>query len=93
MLFAPDSATAHGGLCAALFKLENYKQAAESCRRRVELEPDSSPARLNLGRSLRMQGRCNEALEQYKKHESLGSPLATSLFKMIYGDKILSARR
>lgn len=46
----------------------------------------------NLGVIYAASGRKDEALEQYKQLQSLGSPLATTLFRTIYGDKILSAR-
>jgi len=39
------------------------------------------------------EGKRDAALEQYRKLQSLNSPLASSLFRVVYGDKLLNARR
>jgi tetratricopeptide (TPR) repeat protein len=59
----------------------------------LSLRPDYAEAHEALGVIYYASGKRDAALEEYKKLQSLNSPLAGALFRFIYGDRILEARR
>ena len=64
----PESASAHAGMGAALFRLGQYEQAAESLAQAVSLRPDALPisAFHLLADALRRRQRYEEAIEIYR---------------------------
>lgn len=89
----PDYAEVYYQMAYVQLMRREYAEARESCARALALRPDYAEAHQELGVIYYASGRKDAALEQYKKLQSLGSPLAGALFRVIYGDKILDARR
>lgn len=88
----PLSDEAHEALGVALARDARWSQAEASFRRAIELNPNSSLARLNFATCLLWPlGRIEEAIQQLQAAEK-ADPLSQSV-QYAYGDLLISARR
>jgi tetratricopeptide (TPR) repeat protein len=89
----PDYAEAYYQLASARFALRQYKEARDACLQAVRLKPDWAEAHRALGVIYVALREKEAALEQYTKLKSLDPELASSLFKEIYWDQVVVARK
>jgi Flp pilus assembly protein TadD len=88
----PDNAGIKNGLGVALFMKKKYKMAEGHLRRAVELEPDVAQVRYNLAMAQMMTNNRGAVLEQYKFLKTSDPELAGKLFKILFQDKVISAK-
>jgi tetratricopeptide (TPR) repeat protein len=79
-----DYVKSHFNLGVVYNKSGMYKEAIESYKQAIRIEPDEVKAHLNLGLVYFILNDRGSALEQYKILKSLDSELANKLFNSIY---------
>ena len=89
----PNVAGIKNGLGVALFMKKNYKVAEAHLRRAVELEPEVAQVRYNLAMAQIMTNKRGAVLEQYKFLKTSDPELAGKLFKILFKDKVISAKQ
>ena len=88
----PDNPGIKNGLGVALFLKKKYEMAEIQLRRAVELEPDVAQVRYNLAMAQMMTNKRGAVLEQYKFLKTSDPELASKLFKILFQDKVISAK-
>lgn len=82
----PGNAQTQFSLGIAYSKSNQYKEAAESFKRAAQVKPDWAEAHFRLGWMYYVLDKNNSALDEYRKLLNLGSPLATTLWRIIEDD-------
>ena len=77
-------ALAHFGLCSAYFNLGMYKEAIESGKQSIRIDPDVALVHYGLGLAYLGLNNKSSALDQYEILKKLDTELANGLFNLIY---------
>lgn len=88
----PDNPGIKNGLGVALFLNKKYTLAETQLRRAVELEPGATQLRYNLAMTQMVTNKRGAVLEQYKYLKTSDPELASKLYKLLFRDKIVSAK-
>jgi tetratricopeptide (TPR) repeat protein len=89
----PDCANAYNNLGATFIDTRRYQQASIAFKRALEIEPDFEAAHYNLALAQLATQNKAAALEQYALLQSTNAELAQQLYKIIYSNQLLLAKR
>lgn len=85
----PQFPGAFNVLGTALFKRKKYRESAASFRRAVEIEPNQTVFRFNLGIAEMMRQNKAGAVSQYNFLKKANPALAARMYRFIYSDKVV----
>lgn len=85
----PLYARAYNATGVALYNKKKYTEAAKAFKRAVEINPNSSLFRFNLGIAQAVNRNTAGALSQYRALQELDPKRALMIYKLVYRDKLV----